>query len=167
VKTFVLAGLFAFSSTALAHASHGHGHGAASTDLPARAAQAKISQSIDVSACWIRALPAPAPSAGYFLIKNAGQQDVKLQGAVSSTYGMVMLHQTTHKDGMSRMSETHDIVIPAGGELEFKPGGYHAMLEKAKTAPAIGSQVGIDFLFDTGEKASAQCEVKPANTQSH
>ena len=75
-----------------------------------------------------------------------------------------VLHQTTQHEGMSKMSETHDIAVPAGGELEFKPGGYHAMLEQAKTAPTIGSQVTIDFLFDNGEKASAQCEVKPAGT---
>lgn len=167
MKSLVLAGLIAFSGAALAHGGHGHGHGASSADLQARAAQAKTSQTVDVSACWIRALPAPAPSAGYFLVKNAGKHDVKLQGAASATYGMVMLHQTTQQDGMSKMSETHDIVIPAGGELEFKPGGYHAMLEKADTPPAVGSQVAMDFLFDSGEKASAQCEVRPANTKAH
>nr|WP_255676047.1 copper chaperone PCu(A)C [Pusillimonas sp. MFBS29] len=135
--------------------------------MQARADQARLSDSIQVSACWIRSLPAPAPSAGYFLVTNNGSKEVKLQAAVSPVYGMVMLHQTTNHDGMSRMSETHDIAIPAGGELEFKPGGYHAMLEQAKTVPAVGSQVAMDFLFDTGEKASAQCEVKPANTRAH
>ncbi|AEC22209.1 hypothetical protein PT7_3669 [Pusillimonas sp. T7-7] len=172
MKTLVLAGLIAFSGLASAqggHASHAkqHGHAAATQDLRAQADQAKQSESVQVSECWIRSLPAPAPSAGYFLLKNGGDKDIKLQGAVSPTYGMVMLHQTMQHDGMSKMSETHDVVIPAGGELAFKPGGYHAMLEQAKTAPAIGSQVGIDLLFDNGEKASAQCEVKPANTKAH
>lgn len=142
---------------------HGHGHGHAAQDSIATAA---VSRSLQVSACWIRAIPAPAPSAGYFVVKNAGDKDVSLQSAGSASYGMVMLHQTTHQDGMSRMSEAHDIVIPAHGELEFKPGGYHAMLEKPQTAPAVGSEVPIDFLFSTGEKATAQCEVKPANTRT-
>ncbi|NYT86986.1 copper chaperone PCu(A)C [Pollutimonas harenae] len=170
MKIFVLAGLIAFSGVALAnsgHSAHTSQHGHAAADLQTQAAQAQPSQSIQVSGCWIRSLPAPAPSAGYFLIKNSGNHDVKLQAAVSSTYGMVMLHQTTQHDGMSKMSETHEVVIPAAGELEFKPGSYHAMLEQAKKAPAIGSQVAIDFLFDNGEKASAQCEVKPANTKAH
>src|SRR5690606_12179334 len=143
-----------------------HGH-AAMQGMQAQAEQAKLSETLQVSSCWIRSLPAPAPSAGYFLVKNSGTHDVKLRGAVPPTYGMIMLHQTTQHEGMSKMSETHDVVIPAAGELEFKPGGYHAMLEQAKTAPAIGDQVTIDFLFDTGEKASAQCEVKPANTKAH
>lgn len=147
----------------MAHAGHDHNMGNHAQAAP----NAKISSTLAVSACWIRSLPAPAPSAGYFLVKNTGSQPAKLQGASSPTYGMVMLHQTTHQDGMSKMSETHDIVIPAGGELEFKPGGYHAMLEKPVAAPAVGSSVSMDFLFDTGEKASAQCEVKPANTKTH
>ncbi|UYO94454.1 copper chaperone PCu(A)C [Pollutimonas sp. M17] len=146
-----------------AHAQHGHDMGKHAQAM----ADAKTSSTLSVSACWIRSLPAPAPSAGYFLVKNTGSQPAKLQSASSPTYGMVMLHQTTQHEGMSKMSETHDIAIPAGGELEFKPGGYHAMLEKPSAAPAVGSHVSMDFLFDTGEKASAQCEVKPANTKGH
>jgi copper(I)-binding protein len=183
MKKIVLIGLLAFGGAAMgvsAHAAGNHAqpgnavmllaHAGLGHDMGKHAkaaASAKTSSTLAVSACWIRSLPAPAPSAGYFLVKNTGSQPAKLQAASSPTYGMVMLHQTTHQDGMSKMSETHDIVIPAGGELEFKPGGYHAMLEKPVAAPAVGSSVNMDFLFDTGEKASAQCEVKPANTKTH
>ncbi len=151
----------------VAHAGHAkaeHGHVAHNA---AAFAGAKLSDTISVSNCWIRAIPLPAPSAGYFLIKNGGAKEAKLVGAASATYGMVMLHQTTHEGGMSRMSEVPEIVIPAGGELLFKPGGYHAMLEKPAKAPEVGSKVGMDFLFGNGEKASAECEVKPANTKAH
>lgn len=151
-------------------AHSGHDHGAAGHADKAQGAHdlshAKVSKTVMVSSCWIRAVPAPAPSAGYFVVKNSGDKDVKLQGASSADYGMVMLHQTTQQDGMSKMSETHDVVIPAAGQLEFKPGSYHAMLEKPAKAAVIGSKVNMDFLFDTGEKASAECEIKPANTQA-
>lgn len=152
----------------LAHAGHAHaGHGQAAKHDAAAFANAKVSETLSVSQCWIRAIPLPAPSAGYFLVKNGGGKEAKLVAAASSTYGMIMLHQTTHEGGMSRMSETHDIAVPAGGELLFKPGGYHAMLEKPSEAPAVGSKVGIYFLFDNGEKAHAECDVKPANTKGH
>lgn len=165
MNKFLAVGLMVFSSAALSH--QGHMHGASASHMPAvDTAHAKVSATLSVSECWIRSLPAPAPSAAYFIVKNAGNANALLQGAASPTYGMVMLHQTTDKDGMSRMSETRDIVIPSGGQLEFKPGGYHAMLEKPAAAPAIGSMVTIDFIFDSGEKAVAQCEVKPANAQS-
>src|SRR3546814_3856889 len=86
----------------LAHAGHAHGHdmGTHGHAMSAPAtANTKVSSTLSVSACWIRSLPAPAPSAGYFLIKNTGSKSAKLQSASSATYGMVMLHQTTHQDG--------------------------------------------------------------------
>lgn len=150
----------------MAHAGHGHGAVGQAHEARPAGADAKASTTLAVSGCWIRSLPAPAPSAAYFTVKNSGGGQARLQSASSPAYGMVMLHQTTQKDGMSRMSATQDIAIPAGGQLEFKPGGYHAMLEDAATAPAIGSKVAMDFLFDTGEKATAECEVKAANTKS-
>ena len=166
MNKFIFSGVLAAAGLLLTPATHAHGHAHGHAQHTQAAATAPLSQSLQVSACWIRALPAPAPSAGYFLVKNTGDKDVSLQGADSATYGMVMLHQTTHEGGMSRMSAANDIVIPARGELEFKPGGYHAMLEEPHAAPAVGSEVSIDFLFSTGEKASAQCEVKPANTRT-
>ncbi|HEY9279445.1 MAG TPA: copper chaperone PCu(A)C, partial [Eoetvoesiella sp.] len=99
--------------------------------------------------------------------KNAGDKAVKLTGATAAAFDVIMLHQTTHEGGMSKMSMVHDISIPAGGELAFKPGSYHAMLEKPKNEIKIGARTAIDFMFDTGEKAIALCEIKPANTMSH
>ncbi len=157
------------ASILLAHAGHDHGKPAQSLtqqSAAVNAASAKVSSTLAVSSCWIRSLPAPAPSGGYFVVQNSGSKEAKLQSASSTAYGMVMLHQTTHQGGMSRMSATHDIAIPAGGKLEFKPGGYHAMLEDPAKVPAIGSKITMNFLFDTGEKASAECEIKAPNTQA-
>lgn len=174
MKNVLLAGLFAISGMAFATsvAAHpGHSHGTPSVETyqsrtPADPAKAHASATLDVSGCWIRSLPAPAPSAGYFVVKNKGDQARTLKSASSAAYGMVMLHQTTHKDGMSRMSETHDIAIPPGAELEFKPGSYHAMLEKPVSTPKVGSKIAMDFVFDNGEKATAQCEVREAKAMA-
>ncbi|WP_158618437.1 copper chaperone PCu(A)C [Candidimonas sp. SYP-B2681] len=184
MKNIVIVGIMSFTGAALANSvSHanalpeptvllahaGHDHGTPSHAKQAvadNAANAKVSSTLVVSGCWIRSLPLPAPSGGYFVIENSGSKEAKLQSASSTAYGMVMLHQTTHQGGMSRMSATHDIAIPAGGKLEFKPGGYHAMLENPANVPAIGSKVKMDFVFDSGEKASADCEIKAPNTQA-
>lgn len=150
----------------LAHAGHDHGATHSAHSNTAAVADAKTSTTVTVSGCWIRSMPSPAPSGGYFVMSNSGSKPVQLQSASSADYGMIMLHQTTQKDGMSRMSATHNIAIPAAGQLEFKPGGYHAMLEKPAKEHAVGSKVVMNFLFDNGEKASAECEVKPANTRT-
>lgn len=169
MKKLILATMLALGTTSFAANVLAAEHGAMSHDMAGHAMQphanadwanAKESKTIAVEGCWIRSLPAPAPSAGYFVVHNHGKHEVKLQAAASPVYGMIMLHQTTEHEGMSKMSETHDIAIAAAGKLEFKPGGYHAMLERAEKAPAVGSKVKMSFLFDNGEKASAQCDVK-------
>ncbi len=149
---------------AMSMAQAGHGHGAQAGGHAMAAA--KVSSTLTVSGCWIRSLPTPAPSAGYFVVKNSSGKQAGLKSVSSAAYGMVMLHQTTQKDGMSRMSATQDIAIPAGGQLEFKPGGYHAMLEEPVKVPAVGGKVAMDFLFNTGEKASAECDVMAPNSRS-
>lgn len=165
VKQVLFAAILALGSTAAVGAAQGMEHAAhgAMPDMGAMPASTTLS----VSNCWIRSLPTPAPSGGYFVIKNTGKQDVKLTGASSPAYGMVMLHQTTDKDGLSRMSETHDVVIPAMGELAFKPGAYHAMLEQPTGKITVGSKVDMTFAFSTHEKATAQCDIKAANTRAH
>ena len=87
-----------------------------------------------------------------------------LTAAASQRYSDVMLHQTTHTDGMSRMSSVEGVEIAAGDRLDFKPGGYHVMLEKPQGEIKVGDTVPMQFVFASNEKAEAQCEVKPANT---
>lgn len=120
------------------------------------------SATVSASACWIRMLPAPAPSGGFLLVRNAGSQDAVVKGASSPDYGMVMVHQTTEDQGMSKMSMVHEVVIPAGQELAFKPGSYHVMLEQPVRPIAVGEHVQLDLALADGERVSASCEVKPA-----
>ena len=147
------------------HAAHGQGgHAMAAAPSPEAIAAMPVSAALAVSDCWIRLVPAPAPSAGYFVAANKGAQAVTLTGAASPRYAAVMLHQTTHADGMSRMSHVQGAEIPAGQKLEFKPGGYHLMLEKPTQEIKVGDTVPMQFLLASGDKAQADCEVKPANT---
>src|SRR3546814_3202517 len=116
---------------------------------------AELSKTLTVSDCWIRSLPRPTPSAGYFVIKNAGNSEAKLASMSIAAFDQVSLHQTIDQDGKSRMAVADAVSIPAGGELEFKPGSYHAMLEKPTQALAVGKEVEADFAFQSGETAKA------------
>lgn len=107
-------------------------------------------------------LPAPAPSGGFLLVRNAGAQDAVLKGVSSPDYGMAMVHQTTQDQGMSKMSMIHEITIPAGKELAFKPGSFHVMLEQPTHTLTVGDHVQLDLALANGERVGAACEVKPA-----
>lgn len=165
--------MFCGASVAYAASVHGeHATAVSAQDQPktsqhpsmSQGNKASVSKSLTVSNCWIRSLPGPTPSAGYFLITNTGMNDAKLTNLAISEFDQVSLHQTTNEGGKSKMSMAHDILIPAGGELKFKPGSYHAMLEKPNQALAVGTHVDAEFTFEPNEKAVTTCEVKPANT---
>ncbi|MGB3288644.1 MAG: copper chaperone PCu(A)C [Burkholderiaceae bacterium] len=153
------------------HGQHGSAASAQNQDKTAQSAntsqdKASNSKTLTVSGCWIRSLPKPVPSAAYFVIKNSGTNDAELTSLAMSEFDEVSLHQTTNHGGQSKMVMAHNTLIPVAGELKFKPGSYHAMLEKPNQALTIGSQVKAEFAFDSGEIVTATCDVKPPNTVS-
>lgn len=168
----VLAASLAFTSVAAAHCGHDHDHDHAHehahhhTDYTAQFVSAAISTLIEVEGCWIRNIPTPAPSAGYFVVKNNGTEAITLLAANSTQYDDLMLHQTVDEDGMAKMKMADDIKIEAGESLEFKPGGYHAMLERPVSAVSVGEQVDLELLFDNQQKVVAQCAVKAPGARS-
>jgi copper(I)-binding protein len=52
------------------------------------------------------------------------------------------------------------VPVPAHGQLIFAPNGYHAMLEKPTRALTVGSTLPVAFVFATGLKLMAQCDVR-------
>jgi copper(I)-binding protein len=168
MKKFLTRSLGISAGLLLATAAWGHGgtgHGmsgmAGMSGTPA-----KSSALVTASDCWIRLIPSPAPSGGFFVAHNAGAADVVLTGAHSPDYGMVMLHETTESGGMSKMSMVHQVAIPAGKDLVFKPGSYHLMLEKPRAGLKIGDTVQVDFTLSNGEGFSANCAVKSPKAMS-
>jgi len=117
---------------------------------------------ITVSDAWIRRLPVDVPSAGYFTVHNQGDRLVGLVRAHSSVYGMIMMHQTIAKGGMSKMVKVQRIDIAPGGTVSFHPRSYHLMLMDPKREIAIGSKVPVTLEFSGGQKVTAQFEVRGA-----
>ena len=106
------------------------------------------------------ALPAGLPAGGYFTLHNGGNAPVKLTGADSPACGMLMLHKSEDKGGMSQMMDVPDITVPAGGDLKFAPGGYHLMCMQPKMQP--GSVVSVTLQFADGTKTYVNFAVKNA-----
>lgn len=159
---------------AMGHAGHGHshdhGHGmhaghegqvSSAKDAAVYAALPEA-PGVTVSQCWVRFLPPPVPAGGFFVVHNGGEQPLTLVAAASPAFDEVMLHQTTHSEGMSRMAMVDQVTVAAGETLEFKPGSFHAMLEKPLAEVRVGELVDMVFKFENNHKATARCEVMPA-----
>ena len=124
--------------------------------VPAAAAEVQISDA------WIRALPPPAPSGGYFTLRNIGKTEISLTGAKSPACSMLMLHRSKEMGGMSSMEDVSSVPVPAGGEIRFAPGGYHLMCMDPTRAIAPGGSVAVTLLFSDKTEATTNFAVRNA-----
>ena len=107
-------------------------------------------------------MPAGLPSAAYFHMENTGNTPLTLLAVHNSHFGSTRLHTSQGKSG--GMKTVSQLVVPAGGSLDFAPGGHHVMLEQPSSPPTPGTNMPLSFLFEGSLLATADCAVKPANT---
>lgn len=165
-----LAVLFALAAT-LGGMSVASAHDAQPTPMSAQAmanAQAiaalPASNALEISDCWVRLLPAPVPSGAYLTIRNASAKDMVVQAAASPAFASVMLHDTTEKGGVSRMTMAGPITIHGHGTFKFAPGGYHVMLEKPTKQLTVGDTITLYLATAAHQQVKAACTLEPAAT---
>lgn len=141
------------------HDGHGDSHGSGAASSPATAPDG-----VRVQDCWIRTMPSQVPSGGYFTVHNDNDRPVSLTGISSPAFAKTMLHQTITRDGMARMMHTDAVDVPARGSLAFKPGSYHAMLEKPTQDLKIGETVTVNLMFGTAGTVATDCELRSPAT---
>ncbi|MEP7184943.1 MAG: copper chaperone PCu(A)C [Rhodanobacter sp.] len=115
------------------------------------------------SHAWIRVLPGNLPAGAYVTLKNDGDQPVALKTASSPAYASVMLHHSSTKGGMSKMTMVKSLAIPAHGKVILAPAGYHLMLMQAKATVNPGDTVEVTLKFDDGSTLSTDFRARPAN----
>lgn len=103
---------------------------------------------------WSRATPGGAKvGGGYFKVDNKGGEADRVTGATAEGAAEVQIHTMEMKDGVMVMRPVEGgVEIPAGGEVEFKPGGYHLML------------MGLEKPLVEGERVKGTLEFEKAGT---
>ena len=76
--------------------------------------------------------------------------------APSSAMGSAM----PSSGGMMTMVEVKSVDIPAGGTVEFKPGGYHVMFMDLNGTPATGSTIDLTLVFAKAGPITVKAEVR-------
>src|SRR6185437_14279087 len=75
-----------------------------------------------------QAPPVATMWAGYGVLRNGSSRAVTLTGASSPDFAMAQIHETREDNGVEHMRRIDPLVLPAGGEVRFAPGGKHLML---------------------------------------
>jgi periplasmic copper chaperone A len=153
----------------------------------ASAAASAASGTMTVTGAWLRpsAMMAGADAA-YFVITNGTGQDDALVSVASPISATVELHETVEIQpsdapagsgmgggmtsaspsagmgggGMMAMQPVDQVAIPAGGTVEFKPGGYHVMIIAPKGQPTVGSTVELTLTFEKAPPVTVMAEVR-------
>jgi copper(I)-binding protein len=117
---------------------------------------------IRIERAWARPAPGPAAdsaiglgensrgggnSAAYFTVINDGGAADTLTGVSTDVADEVSLHRSLTEAGIARMLPVARVGVPAGGRLEFRPGGYHVMLMGVTRDLRVGASVRLELHF--------------------
>ncbi len=112
---------------------------------------------------WARATPAGAKVAGGFMVlKNMGPEPDRLVSVSSDFAGKAEIHEMAVDDkGVMTMRPLADGVdIPAGGEVELKPGSFHVMFMQI-TRPAVeGEKLKATLTFEKAGTVDVEFDVQ-------
>ncbi len=133
---------------------------AAALCIPGLAAAAD-STPLQVEAPYARAVPPMARNSGAFMVlRNPGEQPVRVIGARSDVSEVTELHTHIHDRGVMRMRRVDFIEVPARGQVELKPGGYHVMLIGLKRPLQAGDPVHLVLTLDNGGQIKVDLEAR-------
>ena len=116
---------------------------------------------IAVSGAWARAAALGGTSAAYLTIDNAGSSADRLLSVSTPAAGSTQVHETTSDpSGMTGMQPVDGIDVPAGGQVQLKPGGYHIMLMDLTKALTAGETVQLTLVFQKAGPVVVTAEVR-------
>jgi copper(I)-binding protein len=105
---------------------------------------------VSVTAAWAQpSMPGAPAGAAYFTVINTGRAPLRLLGGSSPVAARVELHMMSMDGGVMRMRMLpQGIVIPAGGRVDFRPGGLHVMLVGLRQQLVPGTRFPMTLWFD-------------------
>ena len=132
---------------------------AAPTTAPA--VTVSTTSALSVNDVWARQSPMEAANgAVYMVITNPGSTDDALLGAAAEVSDAVEIHETKDVGGMMQMAPVESVPLPAGGQAELKPGGYHVMLIGLKAPLVAGEKFPLTLTFAQAGEVQVEAEVR-------
>ena len=120
---------------------------------------------VNVSSAWARSTVPGQGGTGAFMTLVA-KDGGKLIGAASPVAGVVELHEMAMENNVMKMRAIPSLELPAGREVQLKPGGYHVMLLDLKRPLKVGEKVQIELRLETrdGKRVTQPVEVEVRST---
>ncbi len=102
-------------------------------------------------------------SAAYMMLVNAGSSPDALISAATDVAQTVELHTVIMTDdGVMQMRPVEQIDVPANGETELRPGGFHVMLLDITQDLEEGQEVDLTLTFENAGEVQVTAPVQQA-----
>ena len=122
---------------------------------------APVGPQIECHDVWGRTSPKSATNgAVYLVIENKGSEADRLIGASSPVAETVELHEHIEEDGVMKMRPIEGLDIPARGQVELKPGGYHVMLIGLLETLEVGDGISVTLMFEKSGEITLEAEIR-------
>ena len=116
-------------------------------------------QTVTVSGAWVRGTVAGQTATGAFMELRASEATT-LVGVASPVAKLVEVHEMSMEGAIMKMRAIPRLDLPAGKEVELKPGGYHLMLTGLSKPLAKGDIVPLTLTFEGRGKKPSTLDVK-------
>jgi copper(I)-binding protein len=96
----------------------------------------------------------------FMTLVNEGREPDRLVAAQADVAETVEIHRTTMEGDVMRMQPVSFVEVPARGDVELKPGGYHVMLIGLRRDLAVGDRFPVTLTFETSPALTVEAEVR-------
>jgi len=114
---------------------------------------------LEIHQAWVR-LPPPVSdtAAVYVQLRNPSAQDARIVGVAADLAASAMMH--TMAGGTMKALPT--LTVPAGGTVDFAPGGMHIMLMGLKHPLSVGETAHVELRYADGTRQRFTARVRDA-----
>jgi copper(I)-binding protein len=116
---------------------------------------------LTVRETWSRPVIAGENGAAYFVIENGTTADDTLLSVNSEIACATEVHMSmSDANGVMSMTLQESVSVPAGEQVDFKPGGLHVMLVDLKKDLNVGDMITLTLNFENAGELTVQVPVK-------
>lgn len=97
----------------------------------------------------------------YMVLHNDGRQPDRLIAAQADVADVIEIHETRMEGDVMKMQQVQGgIEVPAGGQVELKPGGYHVMLIGLRQDLKPGDSFPVSLQFEQSGTLALEAQVR-------
>jgi len=116
-------------------------------------------RAVEVIRPWSRPAVAGTTGIGYMVLANHGRAPDALERVESPLADHVEMHSSSMAGGVMSMARADKVVVPAGGETTFGPGGFHLMFVGLTKTLKPGDKLPATLTFASGARIAVRFPV--------